>query len=213
MSFRRNIEIRSVAVFAALTLPLAALAENIPVVIKNTTANPVPVVGNVNATVQGTPNVNATITGTPNVNATISGTPTVNIGTMPAAPNPEKSPFFIQYGPSGGASVESQFGFIPPNTIFVIESESAYCLATQGTQLLYALVAGSEGSLYLPFQKTGTDGNYDYFTVTLPNRMYAQGNGTGAGDLFFDFIGHPPAGTTPVTNCSIYLMGHLVALP
>ncbi|HUD24931.1 MAG TPA: hypothetical protein VMQ45_04555 [Burkholderiaceae bacterium] len=203
MSFRRNIEIRAVAVFAALTLPLAALAESTPVVIKNTTANPVPVVGNVNATVQGTPNVNATI----------SGTPTVNIGTMPAAPNPEKSPFYIQYGTAGGASIQSQFGFISPNTIFVIESESAYCFVTQGTQLLYAFVGGSEGSLYLPFQKTGTDGNYDYYTATLPNRMYAQGNGTGAGDLFFDFFGHPAAGTTPVTNCSIYLMGHLVALP
>jgi hypothetical protein len=213
MSLRARLEFPLVASLIVLMFPLAAFAESTPVVVKNTTTNPVPVSGTVNATIQGAPNVTATISGTPNVNATISGTPTVNIGTMPAATNPEKSPLFIQGAAAGTDRATSQFGFIPPATMFVIESESAYCFVTQGTQFLYAFVTTSEGTLYLPFQKTGTDGSYDYYLATLPNRTYAQDNGTGQGDVIFDFIGHPPVGSTPVTNCTINLIGHLVNLP
>jgi hypothetical protein len=204
MSLRKTRQSRSAAGFIALMLPLLAFADTVGVVVKNTATNAVPVTGNVNATVQGTPNVTATI----------SGTPTVNIGTMPTAPNPEKSPVYYQEGAAGGASILSQFANIPPNTMFVIESESVFCFVTQGTQLLYAFLAGSEGRLYLPFQKTGTDGTYDYYVASLSNRMYAQTSGSIAGDLFFDFFGRPPTGaTTPVTSCDVWVMGHLVPLP
>jgi hypothetical protein len=203
MSICRRRALRPIVVLTALLLPLGALADTSSVVVKNAATNPVPVAGNVNATIQGTPNVNATI----------NGTPTVNIGSMPSIPDPEKSPFFIQYGNAGGASLLTQFGFIPPGQIFVIESESAYCFVTAGTQPLYAFVGTSEGRLYMPFQKTGTDGNFDYYLASLPNRIYATGSGSGTGDVFFDFIGQPPAGSTPVTNCDINLIGHLVAYP
>ncbi|HET7150336.1 MAG TPA: hypothetical protein VFI60_02915 [Candidatus Acidoferrum sp.] len=187
----------AVALATELVAPKAMhAAQGVLATITNTSANPVPVSGNVNAVVTG--NINATLTGTP----TVTLNDNVPVSTR-SADNPARQAFqaHIQMQPViGGGTVQEGVVDVPTTTgdgasvkELVIEEVSGDCAGGPAVVDVLTGVNGAEGRFF--FAVTGSG--------VLPAqsvRLYAD---AGTGVL---------AGTTDsgVTNCVVWLSGHLV---
>jgi hypothetical protein len=218
-SFTGSIAGRSIAVLALLTFPTLAMAETVPVIVKNPTTAPVPISGSVNATIQGTPTVNANIT----------GTPTVNIGTMPTLSATVQDPAKTASVQGGFQTFQENAGFatdnfllaqIPAGQRYVIETVSIICSLPTGTvltavQLQFFVPTSPVSAVGVGFpvtmQKQGSVGGFDYYVGSLNSRIYA--------DAIFNSVTSVTASLTvaPAINlsftCSSGTSGYFVPLP
>lgn len=172
-------------------------AQSVLATIANTSANPVPVSGNVNAAVTG--NVNATLTGTPIV--TLNNN--VPVSTR-SADNPARQAFQarVQMQPIvGGGQGEEGFVDVPSTTAdgapvkeLVFEEVSGECVGGPAVVDVITVVNGARGDFFFPVTGSGV----------LPAqsvRIYADA-GTGV------VVGTLDSG---VTNCFVVLSGYLVS--
>jgi len=215
-------------VLSSLPSHPAAAAGSAPVTVLNTSANPVPVTGNVDAAVTGTVSAqqsgvwNVGINGTPSVNAAItnsslpvSGTvavstlPNVTVGNTSANPlvtrasdNPALQPFQVT-----GSSLE--FDFNPPiGKVLVMEYLMVECIFNNSPQTTpptdIRLEAFANGAYAVYLFAAPLFGNNE-FIVSQPIHIYADNTGGGTEVRVFNG-GQIPAGAT----CGVSISGHLV---
>lgn len=185
-----------VALATELVAPKAMhAAQGVLATITNTSANPVPVSGNVNATVTG--NVNAMLTGTP----TVTLNDNVPVSTR-SVDNPAREAFqaHIQMQPvSGGGEVQEGTVDVPSATAdgapvkeLVIEEVSGECAGGPAGVDVITAVNGARGDFF--------------FAVTSSGVLPAQ-----SVRLYADAGTEVLVGTeSGVTNCFVVLSGYLV---
>lgn len=154
----------------------------------------------------------------------VVNTPTVNVGNTATNPipitvqnDPAKTPFHTAYDFSNpGSHADGSFGTVPDGMIAAIEGESLYCDISAGadietTMLVTETTPGETTTniLYLPLQKTSSDGIKDYYNGAFNNKLYAVHDPDLNGDIFFSIR------TTNASSieCNVSVEGHTVPYP
>ena len=211
-----------VALATELVAPKAMhAAQGVLATITNTSANPVPVSGNVNATVTG--NVNATLTGTPTV--TLNGS--VPLSTR-SVDNPGLNSFLMTLCVADQSELEGQCNVpslptvisTPANSRFVIQYVDGSCsfngLAQSlvGPMLITILPNSGGNPLFLPFHLNfdrfdsgaGTVSGTTFLSFQQATNIYVDPNSSIRADVD-EVITNRPAFV-----CVLHMSGHTVPL-
>ena len=172
-----------VAVLGLSNASRAIAAQMVDVIVRNTTANPVPVQQLGPVTVDGT----VGITGTPTVG--ITGTPNVTVSNLPLAPGagalltrsvdePARHGFQATCAASGTGLITCNLGTVPAGKTLVIDTISAAIFTEPQAALATVAVITAIGSTttthYLVPVTIGSSGANDFYAAHHSTRIFAQ---------------------------------------